>query len=126
MKLPTLPTLAPRVIMVIAAIVLIAVLAFAVPSCLQKRRAAADQNRVDHAQAGAAQASAKDAGQTQSTVNANEVASEALGRSNEKDIRDAQGSDAVVAAPANTAGIRALCLRRAYRDTERCRLLNAR
>ena len=115
-----------RTIALIAALVALACLAFAIPSCLQKRRAAGDQNRVDHAQAGAAQESAGDASLTQSTVNANEVASEALGRSNEKEIRDAQGSDAPVAAPARDAGLASLCRRAAYRDTERCRLLNAR
>ncbi len=120
----TMPPL--RTLALIAGIVLLAIAAWAIPSCLAKQRNAASQARVDRAQATATVESARDASATQSTVNANEVASEALGRSNERSIRDAQGSDAAVSPASRDAGLLALCRRKAYRDSEQCRLLNAR
>lgn len=116
----------PRTIAVIVGLIALVLAAAIIPGCVRQWRSEKAQTRIDAAQATAAQTSAGEASQTQSTVNANEVESEALGRSNEKDIRNAEGSDAPVAAPAGAAGIRALCMRRVYRDTERCRLFNAR
>lgn len=116
----------PRTLALIVGLLVLCALAFAIPSCLQQRRSAAAQNRVDRAQATATVESAREASNVQATVNANEVESEALSRSNERTIRDAEGSNAVVAAPVRSATLSALCLRRVYRDTERCRLLNAR
>jgi len=49
-----------------------------------------------------------------------EAASDAITRTNEKDIRNAEGADAAVAAPANDAGLRSLCRRRVYRDNPKC------
>lgn len=115
-----------RTIALIIGLSLMAFLVFYIPSCLQKQRAAADQNRVDTAQAGAAQASGNEAAYTQMAVNANEVASEQLGRDNEKEIRNAEGANAVVAAPVRDATIASLCRRAAYRDSPKCRMLNAR
>lgn len=120
----TLPP--PRTLALIAGIILLAIAAWAIPSCLAKQRNAASQTRVDRAQATATVESAREASATQSTVNANEVASEALGRSNERSIRDAKGSDAVVSPAAHDAGLRAICRRKVNRDREQCRLLNAR
>ncbi len=122
----TFPQPSPRAIGLILGLCVMAFLAFYIPSCLQKQRSAKVQNRIDTAQATATVESAREASATQSTVNANEVASEALGRSNEQEIRNAQGSDAVVAAPARDAAIASLCKRAAYRNAERCRLLYAR
>ncbi len=119
-------TFALRTILLVAALVALVIACVAIPSCLQKRRSAAAQAKVERSQAEAAKSSAKDASEAQAQINRNEVESEALGRSNERTIRDAQGSNAVVAAPARDAGIAALCLRRAYRDTERCRMLRTR
>ncbi len=118
--------IAPRVIALIAGLILMAALVFYIPSCLQKQRSQAAQARLDAEQGKAAVASGKDASEAQAAVNRNEVASEALGRENEKEIRNAEGSNAVVAAPANDAGMRALCQRKAYINSEQCRLLNAR
>lgn len=111
--------------MVIAAIIVVALLLY-IPSCMQKRRSEAAQARVGNAQAQAGQESAKASSETQAQVNRNEVASETLGRDNEKEIRNAQGSDAPVAAPARDAGLASLCRRKSYSNSERCRLLNAR
>ena len=115
-----------RTLTIIVALLVLCALAFAIPSCLQKQRSAAAQNRIDKAQGTATVESAREAGQVQASVNANEVASEQLGRDNEKEIRNAEGANAVVAAPVRNATIASLCKRAAYRDTERCRLLNAR
>ena len=49
-----------------------------------------------------------------------EAASDALTRDNERTIRDAEGSDATVAAPARDAGLASLCKRRAYSRDPRC------
>lgn len=109
--------------------IIMAMLAFAlifgVRSC-DKRRSAAAQAKVERSQAEAASSSAKDASEVQAQINRNEVASDALGRENEKDIRNAEGSNAVVAAGAHNAGLLALCRRTVNRDSERCKLLNAR
>ena len=119
-------TIALRTLALIAGLIALTLLALYVPSCLQKQRSRAAQARMNTAQGEAAVASGKDASEAQASVNSNEVASETLGRENERAIRDAEGSTAVVAAPANAAGMRALCSRKSYANTERCRLLNAR
>lgn len=68
----------------------------------------------------AAQESGSDAVNTVGEAGDREAASEDLTRSNEKAIRDAEGADAAVAAPARDAGLQALCRRAAYRDSPRC------
>lgn len=118
--------LALRTLALIAGLLVLVGLALYIPSCVQKQRSAAAQARMNDARGEAAVASGKDASEAQATVNRNEVASEALGRENERTIRNAQGSDAVVAAPARNAGMLALCRRQSYRDSEQCKLLNAR
>jgi Flp pilus assembly protein TadB len=71
-------------------------------------------------QAQAASQSGSDAVNVVGKAGEREAASDDLSRSNEKDIRNAQGSDAPVAAPARDAGIAALCRRAAYHDDARC------
>ncbi len=118
--------LAFRTIGVIAAIIALAVLAFAVPSCLQKRRSEAAQAKVERAQGKAAVDSGKVASEAQAGIYVNDMAGADLGRDNAKDIRNAEGSDTGVTNAASSAGVRAYCKRAAYRDREQCRLLNAR
>jgi uncharacterized protein HemX len=89
----------------------------------QKARTAATESRLQQAQSGATVESAKDAIATQGAAAARETASEDLSRNNEKDIRNAEGSADPVKPAARDAGLRAVCRRAAYRDSERCRLL---
>lgn len=90
-------------------------------SCQQARQQAA-QSRVDKAQHGALENSAADAINTQGEVSARDRASEDITRTNEKDIRNAEGANDPVNPAARDAGLASLCRRAAYRDSERCRL----
>jgi hypothetical protein len=115
-----------RLIGIIAALIaIIAIPALLVRSC-DVHRSKAAQSRVERSQAAAASNSAADAIATQERSSAAAAASEDLTRSNEKDIRNAQGSNAAVDPAARDAGVRALCLRRAYRDDPRCRVQQPR
>ncbi len=71
-------------------------------------------------QAEAALESGSDAVSTVGKAADREAASEALTRSNEKDIRNAQGADAPVADPARDAGLRSLCRRPSYSGNPKC------
>ncbi len=71
-------------------------------------------------QAEAALQGGQDAVNTVGAAADREAASDALTRSNEVEIRNAQGADAVVAAPARDAGLRALCRRAAYHSDPKC------
>ena len=120
------PLYGARLWLALAAIAFLAVAALTVPSCIAKHRAQAAQARVNAAQGQAAVESGKDASEVQATLNRNEMAGEALGRDNERSIRNAQGANAVVAAPARDAGIASLCRRAIYRDNPRCRVQQPR
>ncbi|SMF70476.1 hypothetical protein [Allosphingosinicella indica] len=72
--------------------------------------------------AAAAQASAGDAVNSVAGAAQREAASDALTRSNEKEIRDAKGADVAVDPAVRDAGLDGLCRRAAYRDSERCRM----
>ena len=93
-------------------------------SCQKDAQTAAEIG-LHKGQQGALSNSAADAANTQGAANARERESEDLTRSNEREIRNAQGANQPVTPDANAAGLRALCRRAAYRDTERCRLLRA-
>lgn len=95
-----------------------------VRSCQQSRQRAVE-SRVERAQGKAAHESAKDAISSLEASQARETASEELTAQNEKEIRNAEGAIVQVGAGVNDAGVRALCLRDAYRNTDRCRLLRA-
>lgn len=73
-------------------------------------------------QAEAAAQSGSDAVNTVGQAADREAASDALTRDNERTIRNAEGSSATVAQPANDAGRAALCRRAAYRDDPACRV----
>lgn len=76
--------------------------------------------RLGRNQAEAAAESGADAVNTVGAAADREAAGDALTRSNETEIRNAEGADAEVAAPVNDAGLDALCRRAAYRDSVRC------
>jgi hypothetical protein len=116
-----MPSLSARVIaMIIGAALLIVGLALLVHSC-DVRRSKAAQSRVDRGQAGAFANSASDAVGTVAASGGREAASEDLTRSNDRDIRAAQGSSDKVNPAARDAGLAALCRRQAYRNNRRCK-----
>lgn len=104
------------------ALLLVGLVLFAVHSC-DKRRSQAAQTRVERSQAEAASNSAADAIGTVARSGEAEAASEALTRSNEKEIRDAEGANDPINPAARDAGLRSLCRRTAYRDSPKCKLL---
>src|SRR5436190_15778918 len=110
----------------VAIVVACAFLLFAIIMTLaycQNQRSKGAQSRVEQSQAGAQANSSADAIGTVANRGADEAASEDLTRSNEKDIRNAKGSNAAVDPAARDAGLRALSMRRAYRDDPQCKLL---
>jgi hypothetical protein len=117
--------LSTRIIaMIVGAILLLGIIAFGVHSC-DVRRSKAAQSRVERSQAEAASNSASDAINTVAASGEAAAASEDLTRSNERDIRNAKGSNAAVDPAVRDAGLRALCLRRAYRDDPKCRVFKS-
>jgi hypothetical protein len=119
-----LGTLAGKAIAVAVAIILLLGI-LQVRSCQQANQRAA-QARVDRGQGEAFQNSAGDAINTITGVAGNEQAGADLTRTNEREIRDAKGSTAAVDPAVRDAGLRSLCRRAAYRNSERCRLFLAR
>ncbi len=91
----------------------------------QKSRNEDAQAKVDRSQADAFTNSAADAVNAQGAANAREAESDALTRSNERTIRDAQGSTDKVNPAVRDAGLDSLCRRPSYRDSERCRMRGA-
>jgi hypothetical protein len=117
--------LSTRIIaMIVGAVLLLGIIALGVHSCDQRRSKAA-QSRVERSQAEAASNSAADAINTVAASGGRETASEDMTRSNEKEIRNAQGADAHVGAGVNAAGRNSLCRRAAYRDDPKCKLLSS-
>jgi ABC-type protease/lipase transport system fused ATPase/permease subunit len=111
---------AKLIAIVLGALVLVAIVGLTVRSC-DKRRSQAAQARVERSQAEAASNSAADAINTVTGVGTNQAASEDLGRTNERDIRAAEGAGERVGAGVNAAGRAALCKRAAYRDDPKCK-----
>jgi hypothetical protein len=107
--------------MIVGAVLLVIGLGLLVHSC-DVRRSKAAQSRVNQGQAGAFQNSSADAVNTISAAGDREAASEELTRQNERDIRNAQGANDAVNPAARDAGLRALCMRSAYRDDPKCRV----
>lgn len=108
------------IVLTLIALMLMAALFFGVTQC-QSRKSKDAQTKVDKAQTGAVIESGMDASNVQAGIATNDTATADLGRQNEKEIRDAKGSDAVVDPAAHAAGIRALCRRKAYRDSPSCK-----
>jgi flagellar biosynthesis/type III secretory pathway M-ring protein FliF/YscJ len=107
---------------IVAVIAAVLIVGFTVKSC-DKRRAQAAQSRLERAQGDAQANSAADAVNTISRSGEAQAASEELTRKNEQEIRNAKGAGDAVDPAVRDAGIRSLCRRAAYRDSERCRLL---
>jgi len=107
------------IIIVFAAVVAIAVIG---PAACNKIRSQGAQNRLNEGQTGALTNSAADAVATQGKANARERSSEDLTRSNDRDIRNAEGASDQAKPAVDSAGRRALCLRDAYRDRPECRV----
>lgn len=110
---------AKLIAMIVGAILLIIVGALTVRSC-DKRHSQAAQSRVERSQAEAQANSAADAINTVSAAGRSEAASEDLTRSNEQQIRAAEGADDKVNPKVRDAGIAALCRRKAYANDPRC------
>lgn len=108
--------------MIAGAILLIVAVGLFVKSC-DNRRSRAAQERVERSQAEAAANSAADAIGTVTGVGGNTAASEELGRTNERDIRAAEGASTKIGAGVNAAGRKALCKRAAYRNDPKCKEL---
>lgn len=106
---------------VVGGIVIVVLFVLFLSQC-EKRRNEHAQTQVDQAQVEAATNSAADAIHTVSEAGQREAASEDLTRQNERDIRNAPGADQRVDMGVNVAGLKALCRRDAYRNTERCRI----
>ena len=102
-------------------LMLVAALIFGANQC-SKRKSLEAQSKVDKAQTGAVIESGMDASNVQAGIATNDTASADLGRQNEKEIRDAKGSDAAIDPDAHAAGLRALCRRAAYRNRPECRV----
>lgn len=112
-----------RLIGLIAALIaLIVIPALVVRSC-DARHSKAAQTRIEQSQAGAASNSAADAINAVAASGGREAASEDLTRSNDRDIRAAQGSGDKVNPAARDAGLSALCKRKAYANDPRCKAL---
>jgi hypothetical protein len=114
--------LSARLIALIVAVVALILIVLAAFHFYEKSRSQGAQSRVNAGQQGAFQNSSVDAVSTISNAAANEAASDELTRKNEEDIRNAKGSSAAVDPAARDAGLRALCLRGAYRDDPKCRV----
>lgn len=106
----------------IALVALVLLLGFLqVRSCRQAAQRAA-QSKVDRGQAGAARESAADAVNSVGNVSEAQRESEDLTRSNEREIRNAEGANDRVNPGVRDAGIRSLCRRAASRNDPRCRV----
>ncbi len=92
------------------------------PAACNRIRGLEAQSKVDRGQTEALGNSAADAVETQGKANQRETESEAVTRSNEKEIRNAEGANDPVNPAVRDAGLRSLCRRAAYRNSERCRV----
>jgi hypothetical protein len=113
-------SIAREIIVKVLGVVLVMVLFVVVLGQCEKRREAAAKARVEREAAKAQVESGKDAIATVTRRGAEETASEALTRDNERDIRSAPGAGERVDPGIDVAGRRALCKREAYRDDPRC------
>lgn len=119
--MPSLSAAAIRYLLIIlGAVILLAVTIEGVHSCDVRHNKAA-QSRVEASQAQAASNSAADAIGTVAASGEASAASENLTRSNEQQIRAADGANDKVNPAVRDAGIAALCRREAYRNDPKCK-----
>ncbi len=90
-------------------------------ACRRMQRISAEA-RLQEEQGEAATASGRDAVRTSGDAALRERQSDHLTTRNEREIRNAQGSEAPVARNVTDAGLGGLCRRTAHRDSQRCRL----
>lgn len=83
-------------------------------------RSAKTEIALGKGQAGAAQASGRDAVDTVGNQAASEDEADRITEENEDAIRNAQGADAPVDPAARDAGLASLCRRAAYRGSKQC------
>jgi flagellar biosynthesis/type III secretory pathway M-ring protein FliF/YscJ len=93
------------------------------PAACNRIRSMGAQHRLEQGQNEALANSAADAINTQGAASVREQNSEELTRSNEKEIRNADGANNAVNPAVRDAGLRSLCRRAAYRDSPRCLVL---
>lgn len=86
----------------------------------QRLRTAGAEAALSRNVGGAAIASGQDASNTVGAVGASAAAYDQTGRTNDAEIRKADGAGQSVAAGVDRAGRNALCLRAAYRRDPRC------
>lgn len=118
--MPELEKLSARMIAGIVAAIAAIIIIWAAFHFWEKSRSQGAQARLDHAQSGAMQNSAADAIETVSQAGNREADSEALTRSNEREIQAAPGASDAVNPAVAAAGRAALCRREAYRNSPRC------
>lgn len=118
--LSKIPRPSARTVMLIVGLILFAVLAYAGPTACKNWMNERAQARLDKEQRGAATASGKDAIGTAVEAGKRETESEALTRTNEREIRAAPGANDPINPASGLAGRRALCRRAAYVNTPRC------
>ena len=108
------------------AIVIIALLvAFAGPAMCRKINHESARARLGEETARSASQSGQDAVATVGAAARREAQSNDLTRTNEQEIRNAQGADVRIDPAVRDAGLGGLCRRPAYRDSERCRMRSA-
>ena len=108
--------LAPLAGLTLLALVLLVVL----PGSCRRERTAAATARVEQGAAKAASDNGRDAVETVGRAAARHDADERITRTNQEEIRHANGAEVPVAAAVRAAGIDGLCRRAAYRDDPRC------
>ena len=109
----------------VALAMLVLIVALVGPSTCRKLAHEAARARLGEETARSAGASGQDAVATVGAAARREAGSADLTRTNELEIRNAQGADVPVDPAVRDAGLGGLCRRPAYRDTERCRLRRA-
>lgn len=125
MTMPILADLARRFAPWVALVVLLLILAAVGPSGCRRIAYESARARLGEEAARAASASGRDAVATVGEAARRETQSADLTRTNELEIRNAQGADARVDPAVRDAGLGGLCRRPAYRDDQRCRLRRA-
>lgn len=112
---------AKLIAILVAAALVVALLIFGPAACNSIRSQKA-QNRMTTGQLGAAHESGADAVNTVGNEASNEAASADLTRSNEKEIRDAQGASDRVNPYVRSVGLRAFCRRQSTAGDPKCRV----
>ena len=95
------------------------------PSMCRKINGEAARARLGEENAKAASRNGEDAVATVGAAARREAQSSDLSRTNEQEIRNAQGADVPVNSAVRDAGLGGLCRRPSYRDDQRCRLRRA-